>query len=251
MKRCLSSLLVSLIFGLWVFPADAQAPLQFSVGPWVGYTSSTTHFTDHEYFKTSYRPGLEVGITASLRVGHFALQPAVCYAQQGYRLAFTIPGDAVFEALRYSGNTRLDYLVFPLSLAYSLRSDGQGWQIFAGPYLGLLLRGRYTSLTAFGFRNTGNFGPDYESAGTVDSERNYDPTNYNTAYTKGTDAGLQGGLGYQYRGFLLQASYSLGLRNIQYKRFAANVNYDDSIFPYYNRSFQFSLAYLFGTKSKR
>lgn len=251
MNKKVASLLLALPLALWGRPAAAQAPVRFSFGPRVGYKLSTTHFTNHRFFKTSYRPGLEAGVTASLRRGHFALQPAACYVQKGYRLAFVIPGDRVFEALHYRDNTRLDYLVFPLNLAYSQHADGQGWQVFAGPYLGLLLRGRYVSYIAFDYDYTGTPEQWHESRGNVVSERRYEPAHRTNTHIKKVDAGLQGGLGYQYRGFLLQGTYSLGLRNVQYKNFAANVDYGTASIPYYNRSFDLSLAYLFGSKSRQ
>lgn len=248
MKSPLASLLFAL--SLWGIASPAQAQVKFTIGPRVGYHLATAHFTNDRFFKTSYRSGLEAGVTADLRAGHFALQPTVVYAQQGYQLTFVIPGDPVFEALHYRDNTRLDYVSFPLNLAYSQQADGQGWQVFAGPYVSVLLGGRYTSSIAFDYGNTGTPGPAYESNGKVASERNYDPADHATAHTKGVDAGLQGGVGYQHQRVLLQATYSVGLRNVQYKNFAAHVGFGTSgeVIPYYNRSFQLSLAYLFGPK---
>jgi hypothetical protein len=233
--------------------ATAQAQVTFAVGPKVGYTLSTTQFAYDNQFKTSYRSGVEAGVVASLRIGHFALQPAALYAQKGYRLDFTIPEErGLTSALYFSGNTRLDYLAFPVNLGYSQHPDGQGWQMFAGPYLGLLLGGRYISSTAIDVSNTGinnpNTGAAYITTGKVKTEGAFDPNASNTTYSKRIDTGLQGGVGYQYRSFLLQATYSLGLRNIHYRDFAANVGLGTLDIPYRNRSFQASLTYLFSPK---
>jgi hypothetical protein len=239
MKRLLASLLLGSSF----CACTAQAQVTFTVGPKVGYNLSTTHFTRDNQFKTSYRSGIEAGVVASLRVGHFALQPAALYSQKGYRLDFAIPGDRLTSPLYYSGNTRLDYLAFPINIVYSQHAQGQGWQVFAGPYLGVLLGGRYTSSTAVDVTYAGAV-----TTGKVASESGFDANNSTTTYSKKIDAGLQAGLGYLYRDFLLQATYSLGLRNIHYRDFAANVGYGDLDIPYRNCSFQASLTYLFGSQ---
>lgn len=231
----------------------AQAQVKCSIGPQVGYTLSTTHFTKYtNQFNASYRSGIEIGVLASLRVRHFALQPAIVYAQKGYGLDFTIPGDFATEELRYTGTTRLDYLTFPLNLVYSQHATGQGWQVFAGPYLSRLVGGRYSAKLSIDRGSTGINNPNPAMAGLtgkVASESNYDPTTANTIYSKRVDAGLQGGVGYQYQRCLLRATYSLGLRDVQYKKFVANVDFGELNMPAYNRAFLFSFTYLFEPKS--
>ena len=66
-------------------------------------------------------------------------------------------------------------------------------------------------------------------------------------YSRRLDTGLQAGLGYRLGAFQLQASYSLGLRNLatQY-RFGA-YTYNEA--AYRNRAWQVSLSYLVGPKS--
>jgi hypothetical protein len=64
-------------------------------------------------------------------------------------------------------------------------------------------------------------------------------------YSQRFDTGLQAGVGYRLGGFLLQASYSLGLRNLatQFQGYDGRL-YDNS--EYYNRAWQVSLSYLVG-----
>jgi hypothetical protein len=187
----------------------------------------------------------------SAAIGHFALQPAVLYSQKGYCQSIVIPDDIVTSTLYYSGNTRLDYITIPINFVFTQRLNSQGLQLFAGPYLGLLLGGRYEASVFIDNGTTGIPGPPPTTApqrGKVARSATYNPSS-NQTYSKGLDAGLQAGIGYQHGSWLIQANYSLGLRNISEHEFAANVGFYD--IPYYNRVFQSSLTYyLFGLRNK-
>ncbi|RZK26775.1 MAG: PorT family protein, partial [Hymenobacter sp.] len=175
-------------------------------------------------------------------VGHFAVQPAALYSQRGFTLRQSGSYGLYDPANTYThdASVRFDYLMLPLNLAYTQRADGQGAQVFAGVYLGVLAGGRYAG-TSNGYTERGNVRVGNEA--TV--------TNSNL-YGRRFDNGVQMGLGYRYHGLLAQASYSLGLRNVD--TFNGNAlfirnfeSYDGA--KYRNQAFQVSLAYLVGTKS--
>jgi len=76
-----------------------------------------------------------------VQLGHFALQPSLLFSQKGYRhLGHLLNFDIVSP---YEEDVRLHYLTLPLNLAYTLGRDGQGLQVFAGPYVSLLVGGSY------------------------------------------------------------------------------------------------------------
>lgn len=132
---------------------------------------------------------------------------------------------------------RLNYLVLPLNLAYSLRQDGQGLQVVAGPYVGLLLGGRCHST----YLDVPN-GNDFPQDGHVKAG-DYQPIPFSPSapiddpYTRRVDLGVQAGLGYRFSQFLAQAEFSFGLRDLAPVLTSA-----------YNRTAQGSLSYLFTPK---
>jgi hypothetical protein len=229
-----------------------QAQATFSIGPRLGGNIASARFLEEEY-QVSYKshPGFEAGLLGNLQVGHFALQPSVLFSQRGYRRTSSVryidppipPDPGTVEETK-----RLNYLTVPLNLAFTLRRDGQGLQVFGGPYVGLLLGGKHTYHLHVNSPNPGGTPYDREDtykvkAGSVVSP----PIAGDESYSQRYDVGLQAGLGYRFNGLLLQAGYSLGLRN-------QGVQYDVNSFVYnapanYNRAWQLSLSYLVGSKS--
>ena len=235
MKRLL------LLGGSLLLAATAHAQTTFSVGPRVGLNLSTVHLP--ETYADSYysRAGFEAGLTGSVQFGHFALQPSVLFSQKGYDKVGALVGYG-WSSLTYDEQLRLNYLTVPLNLAFTLGEAGQGLQVFAGPYVSLLVGGHYTRQVPMGGYN-GIPAYDAEVSGKVkpadvvsDSDKEY---------SKRFDTGLQAGVGYRLGGFLLQANYSLGLRNLatQYRGYDGHLYNDPG---YYNRSWQVSLSYLVG-----
>ncbi|QKG55055.1 porin family protein [Hymenobacter sp. BRD67] len=224
---------------LLVTPVAAQ--VRFKVGPQVGLNISTAHFPESTNSSYSYRTGFEAGVVSSFQYQHFAFRPAVLFSQKGYKSHVeTTPDPGTLPPSYTDTNTSLNYIAIPLNFAYTSQDDGQGLQVFAGPYVGFLVGGRYhASYNFYTIPRTG------ELDGKVVAGDN-NPGSSDT-YSKGTDAGLQGGLGYCYRGLLLQATYSLGLRDIA-STVSAYPNGTISGTPYYNRAFQASVSYLFGSK---
>lgn len=243
MKRTLLLLAGSLLL---VGTAHAQATFHF--GPQVGIVRSSVHNTlDDKYTGLSARTGLEAGLLGSLQVGHFAFQPAVLYSQQGF-VSQQVPSGG---GQPYNTSTvRLNYLRIPLQFAYTQHAGGQGLQLFAGPYLGLLLGGRnewdFNTSQATGKvvvteTHTQDVGFGYYSIRTPD---------YNY-YGRRLNLGAQVGIGYRLGGALVQVSYSQGLRRVnsteQYT--ISGLTSEVSSPNYRSRSVQASVSYLFGPKS--
>jgi hypothetical protein len=231
-----------LIGSLLLAAATAQAQIRFSAGPQVGLTLASTHFTD-AFYSTSYRSGIEAGIQATIGYKHLALQPAVLFSQQGYHQHSEPVGG--IGGLSDDETHRLNYLCLPLSFAYTQRANGQGAQVFAGPYLSLLLGGHYDTQTTYAngiFTHEGQV-----VAGNTQPDKYPFSPGYDTDfYARRFDAGVQAGLGYRHGGLLVQAQYSFGLRNQ-----SAYVEAIAATRPaHYNRTCQLSLAYLFGPKSQ-
>jgi hypothetical protein len=220
----LKHLTFSLLSSLVGFTAHAQ----FSLGPQVGLTVAGKSSSQNSYTTSSYRPGFEVGVQGVFQLKHLALQPALRFVQKGLHQR---------RALGTSVRTqdyRLNYLVLPLNLAYSLRQDGQGLQVVAGPYAGLLLGGRYHS-TYLDVLN----GNDFSQQGQVRAG-DYQPIPFSPTaaiddqYTRRLDLGVQAGLGYRFGPLLAQAEFSFSLRDLAPILASA-----------YNRTAQVSLSYLF------
>ena len=187
-----------------------------------------------------YRPGLEVGFVGSINRGHFALQPALLYSQKGCHLDYDngYPSINGYVAKPARFRARYNYLTLPLSLAYALRPDGEGLQVFAGPYVGLLLGGSYETedLSATPVptgRNEVIPGNVEDGDGRIRSRR--------------FDAGVQMGVGFRCRNLLAQLDYSMGLRNIAADFLSYGQSVPEAQPAYHNRGFQGSIGYLFGS----
>ena len=239
-KQLTTSLLAG---GLGLLTVSAQAQVRFSVGPQVGLNAATIHFTDPQTFPSSFRTGFAAGLLGNVCWGHFALQPAVLFSQKGYHLEGTYISTGSQSPFSFNGkgDYRLNYLTIPLNVLYAQRATGQGVQVFAGPYLSWLVGGHYEAQTTYV-----NSSLSIAREGKVVAGDVYQITDDN-AYSQRLDSGLQAGLGYRYKAAVLQASYSLGLRNLASDvKLGANSPASPTA-AYYNRAFQVSLAYLFGS----
>ena len=248
--------------GLLLLGAAAQAQATFGMGLRLGLNAANAPFKDEQRtYSTDSRLGAEAGFAFDISFGHFALQPALLYSQKGFAINdtytrnYTDGGYSETTTTTLNEQYRLNYVTIPLNFAYALHADGQGLQLFAGPYLGLLLGGnyKYNDREQSTSNNVVMRSSTDEGSGDIVSGDYYSTSPSNTKfYSRSKDAGVQFGLGYRKGGALLQAGYSLGLRNMgaDYQ-----INYSSSSTKtvpgpsYYNRAFQISLAYLFGPKS--
>ena len=237
--------------GLVLAASVVHAQTTFHIGPKLGYNRSFGGFeypgNDYLNVTNSSRSGVEAGIVAQVGLsGHWAVQPAVLYSQKGFGFvekAYDAPYNYSYEG-EYS--FLFNYLAVPINLVYSQRSGGQGLQVFAGPYVGFLLGGSYTSTQSGRYGSGASRGQS--SKGDVEAGDTYNNRPDAPYVSQGLDAGLQGGLGYGFAsGLQVQASYSQGLRNL-------GAEYGPGLTTqapptYRNHAFQLSLAYLFGPKS--
>jgi hypothetical protein len=134
---------------------------------------------------------------------------------------------------------RTDYLTLPLQLGYTQRADGQGMQVFAGPYAGLILGGHYTRAATYSGGNSSTYSGGVVAEGKGNSSSDQPIRRW--------DAGFQAGVGYRHQQWLAQLDYSQGLLNADAERNGTSSFYGSS--AYHNHVLQFSLAYLFGSKS--
>ena len=234
MKHLVSTLLLAGSLGL---ATAAQAQVQVSLGPRVGENLST-HRLDADDATSAYRFGLAAGVQASLSWKKFALQPALLFSQKGSsvseELLFSTNGGTL-QAGTFTTKVRLSYLTLPLNFVFAPAGTGTGPQVFAGPYLGVLLGGRLEQ----------SYPPDLATSGPVYVVGNGDIPSAPGYYSNRFDAGVQGGVGFRFEHLLLQAEYSLGLRN-QFPAYSTNPLVPNR--TEYNRSFQASVSYLFDLK---
>lgn len=226
-----------LLPGLLLVTSAAQAQTTFSIGPTLGGNLATLH-SPVAYIH--HRLDWLAGAQALVGWGKFAVQPALLFSQKGYKDEYDIDyRDATsmsFGSATISNNVQLSYLTLPVNFSFAPLGPKAGPQLFAGPYVSLLLSGR-------------NVHTDFNNLPTEATVTDH-LTILETAEANGQygvrrfDAGLQGGVGYRYEAFLLQASYSLGLRTIvpayTYQGMPVT-SYNN-----YNRAFQLALTYLLG-----
>lgn len=250
MKQQLTNLL--LVTSFLPFAYTAQAQIAFHIGPQVGYNLATANYQDPAplYPSTNtYRSGVAAGLVAQVSFGHLAVQSAVRYEQKGYNRHYSYGNTtSSYNSYTYSNDitNRFGYLTIPLNLVFTQKATGEGAQVFAGPYVGFLVGGHYS----YNSLENDNGLLNYEQgAGSFAAGNEDDPTvRTGTRYTRRLDAGLQAGIGYRYHELLVQAGYSLGLRNVAADfRTSTGIAYSSP--TYHNRAFQVSLAYLFGHKS--
>jgi hypothetical protein len=233
--------LLPLLAGSLLLTATAHAQATFSFGPRLGLNVSTARFT---YIETSSHAGFEAGLTGNLQLGHFAVQPSLLFSQKGYQahgglISYDSP-------VTYEETVRLNYLTLPLNLAYTLGKAGQGLQVFAGPYLGVLVGGNYQRQVYAAGSYLGGPPSETEYRGKVKAASVF--SDIDNRYSQRLDAGLQAGIGYRLKGWQVQAGYSMGLRNLA----SSYQGYNGTLYreaENYNRAFQVSLSYLVGSKS--
>jgi hypothetical protein len=231
--------------------APALAQTSFHIGPRVGASLTTVYYSGSGAygktaadFPTTYRPGFEAGVVGSWQWGHLAVQPALLFQRNGYYSDYSY-SSSFSPSTAVSVTTSLNYLTLPIDFVYTQRVNGQGLQLLAGPYFSALVGGRFQSIFI-----------DYPSndrleidGQVVAGDHNPSTPGRDDIYYKRLDAGLQVGLGYQYQKWLLQASYSWGLRNLAATYLGpGNASNPNGItltaLPTRTRAMQLSLAYL-------
>lgn len=240
--------LLSFVAGACLLVGTAQAQATFHLGPYLGGNVSTAHFADKT--TTSARWGFDAGVLGAFQLGHVAVQPAVLFAQRGFTSKPTFY-DSGFGGLTQT-SVRLHYLTIPLQVAYTQHTDGQGFQVSAGPYVSFLVGGK--SVADYQYNGTGLIRQESTVAAADVHTTNISFSSLlepdYTFYSRRLDVGAQAGIGYRLGGALLQVSYSMGLRNVatteRYTVGNTSPTYDTDNSAYRNRAFQLSLSYLVG-----
>ncbi len=214
---------------LLVAASVAQAQSAFSIGPLAGLTVAGTNPSTSPDVTITYRTGFEAGVQSVVQFGQIAIQPSFRFSQKGLYHHY--------GSGKYNRDTdfRLNYLTLPLNLAYSLRSNGQGLHVFAGPYAAMLLGGTYQQ--KIHDLTPGGSGDQYYEGDIKPGEEYRVPpvgTTYYPLLCHRFDLGVQTGLGYRFGKLLAQASFGFGLRDLGPEMPSAH-----------NRMAQASLSYLF------
>lgn len=123
--------------------------------PKIGISMSTLRAAEfipemnNEYSNNvGYTLGLGYNIPV-IPVGHgmLSIQPEMNFLQKGFKI--DAAGDFYFGELYYKLKTyqvyTLNYLEFPAPLKYEFGSDKIGVAVYAGPYVGFALGGKYTA----------------------------------------------------------------------------------------------------------
>ena len=218
------------------------ATVEQATGPGVDYT-----------YQRSSLLGYQVGLAATFGSGHWAVQPALVFTQKG--LKQTATAKTSFGGYDYQEKddfkARIHYLELPLNLVYSFGDDGEGIQVFAGPYLAMGVGGRNTYALELSSSDPDFMGPQSESGtqaftfGSTFSEPDPNSTSNSSVYesrARRFDAGLNFGVGYRRGPMQVQLGYGLGLLNAQPKYPASYQMTDDTG---YIRTAQLTATYYF------
>lgn len=243
-----SLLFLSLTSAIGIKQAVSQTI--WSIAPRVGvnFSSAKYHGANLPYAtSTSVISGIEAGGIVSLNQGHVQLQSGLLYTQQGfevkgnYRNAQSSNGEYINVDIFHQFN----YLTLPLTVGYSQRKNGSGFQVLAGGYISNLLGGHVDYNNTKGAAGTTPL-IYQESRRVRPGESFQDVDNF---YSSRFDVGVQAGVGYSYKSFLLQAVYRVGVKNLGADFPLNPVPYNKGS-EYYNRSLNISLAYLLRLDNK-
>ena len=143
-------------------PAEVLAQVQMHLGPQFGLNLSRMAYapSGQAGVPTQMRAGLVAGVQAVVSRGNWAVQPALLYSQTGFSLKEESTSDVNGYYSRFSRQEeyRLNYLTLPLNVAYRQHPDGQGFQLFAGPYLSLLVGGNFSYFRSYLYRTPSSAG---------------------------------------------------------------------------------------------
>ncbi len=225
-----------------------QARTVFSIGPRVGLNMATAKYADNDtgyptHFSTAAVPRLEAGLQANICRQHVALQASLLYSQKGFQLngGYERPYKDQIDFAIFHETYFLNYLTLPVSIAYTQKSNSQGFQGFAGGYASILLGGRVKYDNVLGVVGISRNIYKFESSIRAGRYNKYKDDSY---YSQRYDAGLQAGAGYRYGHALMQVSYSVGLANLGARFIVNNIPLRRP--SYYSRTLQASLSYLVG-----
>lgn len=222
--------------------AGSSVSAQVTIGARAGLNAATLGLNlededDEDDIDPKMILGPQVGLTVNAQFGSLAIQPSLLFSQKGYRFQETEEGGGLKS--EYKAVTRLSYLEIPVNFVYTIGEE-DGFQLFAGPYVGFGISGKEKSeltLEYSGKKNSSSKEVDVEFASEDgdDNDKNY---------LRALDYGLNAGVGYRTGPLQVQLGYGLGLGNL-IPNSQNGQEPDDKI---HNRVAHLSVAYFFGGK---
>ncbi len=237
MKKILHSALAA---ALLLAAGTAQAQITF--GPKVGINVASLKETlsdnakkdddaEEQDFKSAI--GASFGLMMNARFGNISIQPALTYSMKGAKIdedetrTNTSSGFTTTTKSKGTANINLGYLDIPINFVYTTGGD-QGFQVFAGPYVGVGIGGKYkgdyeTTITTTGFgvntttTDKGDFDYEVEFNGSPSNSEAEDAFKDEKFLVSGLDYGVNAGVGYLINNFQIQAGYGFGLGNLEPK----------------------------------
>jgi len=244
-------LLLSLAFCL----IGGTAFTQISFGPKAGlifakYGQNYKDSDDEDYLQ--FRTGPSIGAVMDMTILDFlSFQPSVLFSIKGTSHDLKKWSDKHANRSREGyDRDRVMYLEIPLNFAGKLELGPGVAQIFVGPYIAFALGGRnyydYKETTVGGGTTTEKGDTKILMTGTVTQE-DID-TDGVGGYMRPFDFGFDFGLGYQWKAFLFNIGYNLGIANLTPNVDAAVLDgqpYDPKDFKNTNQGIFFNVAWLF------
>ncbi|MBO2011843.1 outer membrane beta-barrel protein [Hymenobacter negativus] len=246
-----------LITGLNVSLVQAQTSVSF--GPRLGGNLSTATFSSLEQttggsgtLTSSSTPllGWQIGMAASFGKGPWMVQPALIFTQKGVKQKASASDSFGSQTLTATidATSRVNFLELPVNVVYAFGADGQGFQVFAGPYLAIGVGGKAEiseKLTSSDpnslFNGEGNGSKGYAFGNTFVEPDPNSPNDFAfDARVRRFDAGANLGVGYRTGPFQVQLSYAFGLLNAQPDY---PVNYQIENTTGYHRNTQLTATY--------
>ncbi|MBD2714626.1 PorT family protein [Microvirga sp. STR05] len=225
------------------------AQAQITVGPRLGGNLATvkleTEQADAPDTKALFGP--QVGLTLNAQFGNLSVQPSLLYSRKGFQIDdsrnvdFDFDGDGTDEAysLTTTAKARLGYLELPINLVYSTDGAEGGFQVFAGPYVGMGMGGSYNVKARV--EGDGLEYSDSNSSGVKYADKASDDEDDDNLYVRRFDVGLNAGIGYKAGPVQAQLGYGLGLSNLV----PNDADGNDTGEKARNRAFHLSLSYFF------
>ncbi len=256
-----SALAVALLLGA------GAAHAQITFGPKVGINLANVKYKLSDADKkdgakepdTQMKIGASFGLMMNARFGNLAIQPALTYSMKGYKLdekvdeTTTQDGFTTTSKGTSTGQMSLGYIDIPVNLVYTTGGD-QGFQVFAGPYVGFGMGGKYefdskvTSTTSFGGQQIASSEVSFKGDGDVEFKSEVtrdDAKKEKTEFVRQPDFGINAGIGYLMNRFQVQAGYGLGL-NTLIPDYEGDTTSDSDKSKLTNRVIHVTVAYHFG-----
>ncbi|TGE14686.1 porin family protein [Hymenobacter elongatus] len=221
-----------------VVAGATSAQAQITFGPRVGLNAAniSQDFKDSDdEFDTNIVLGPQIGLTLNAQFGNLSIQPSLLFSQKGYKIDEEETNSGV--KFKYEETTRLSYAEIPINVVYTL-GETEGFQIFAGPYIGIGLGGK----SKYEFSGGSGAGSINEKGENKIKFANKYGDEDDTDYVRSLDLGANAGIGYKAGPIQAQLGYGFGLSNLI-------PNDEDDKEPenkIKNRVLNLSISYFFG-----